>query len=83
MMTDKKSSGFLRLVAGFMGLSLTGSVMARAVGARGGNFRLMDDTGASPAVHSFAGAPALGLLQHHTSCPTPVSHPHLTGPTPH
>ena len=70
MMTDKKSSGFLRLVAGFMGLSLTGSVMALAVGDRVENFRLMDHTGASHELHYFADAPAMVLMTHNTSCPT-------------
>ena len=70
MMTDKKSSGFLRLVAGFMGLSLTGSVMALAVGDRVENFRLMDHTGASHELHYFADAPAMVLMTHSTSCPT-------------
>lgn len=70
MMTDKRSSGFLRLVAGFMGLSLTGSVMALAVGDRVENFRLMDHTGASHELHYFADAPAMVLMTHNTSCPT-------------
>ena len=70
MMTDKRSSGFLRLVAGFMGLSLTGSVMALAVGDRVENFRLMDHTGASHELHYFADAPAMVLMTHSTSCPT-------------
>ena len=70
MMTDKRSSGFLRLVAGFMGLSLTGSVMALAVGDRVENFRLMDHTGASHELHYFADAPAMVLMTHNTSCST-------------
>ena len=70
MMTDKRLSGLLRLVAGALGLSLTGSVMALAVGDRVENFRLMDHTGASHELHYFADAPAMVLMTHNTSCPT-------------
>jgi peroxiredoxin len=70
MMTDKILSGLLRLVAGALGLSLTGSVMALAVGDRVENFRLMDHTGASHELHYFADAPAMVLMTHSTSCPT-------------
>jgi len=70
MMTDKRLSGLLRLVAGALGLSLTGSVMALAVGDRVENFRLMDHTGASHELHYFADAPAMVLMTHSTSCPT-------------
>lgn len=69
MMTDKRLGGFLRLVAGCIGLTLTGSAMALAVGDRVENFRLMDHTGGSHELHYFADAPALVLMTHNTSCP--------------
>ncbi len=69
-MTDKKFGVFQRLVAGFLGLSLTGSVTALSVGDRVENFRLMDHAGGSHELHYFADAPAMVLMTHNTSCAT-------------
>ena len=69
-MTDKKFGVFQRLVAGFLGLSLTGSVTALSVGDRVENFRLMDHAGGSNELHYFADAPDMVLMTHNTSCAT-------------
>ena len=69
-MTDKRFGVFPRLVAGFLGLTLTGSAVALSVGDRVENFRLMDHAGGSHELHYFADSPAMVLMTHNTSCPT-------------